>query len=479
MRLSIQPSIAILCILTCCFCQVDAQTSNSNLMDEARAALKKATTAFHASSSSHGGYVYYTSTDFKDRWGEGKVGSDTILVQPPGTPTVGMAFLKAYEATQDKFYLELASDAADAIRYGQLQSGGWTQVIHFSPNKNIGKYRNGKGGSWNASSLDDNQTQAALNFLILADQAFGFKRAETHEAATFGLDALLNAQFANGAFPQVWTAPVPKKPVFKSSFPTDDWRTEGRIKKYWDYYTLNDGLAGTVSETLMTAHRVYRDEKYLRSLKKLGDFLVLAQLPEPQPAWCQQYNYEMVPIWARKFEPPAIATWESQDVMDTLIKIAMYTGEKKYLEPISPALKYFEDGFKGAEKMPRYLEFKSNKPLFMNEKYELTYDDSKVPGHYGWYQSSRLKLIEERWLSAQNEKMQSTPKKVDEKEIAKIISELDSNGLWVSTFAGESLVGQPKFPPKYLYISSDVFSRNVTKIAEYLKKNPKGRSVSD
>ena len=35
------------------------------------------------------------------------------------------------------------------------------------------------------------------------------------------------------------------------------------------------------------------DDTYLEAAKRGGDFLVLAQLPEPQPGWAQQYNFDM------------------------------------------------------------------------------------------------------------------------------------------------------------------------------------------
>ena len=50
-------------------------------------------------------------------------------------------------------------------------------------------------------------------------------------------------------------------------------------------------------------------------------FLLLAQLPEPQPGWAQQYNIEMEPEWARKFEPPAVTGGESQKVIATLLTL--------------------------------------------------------------------------------------------------------------------------------------------------------------
>jgi len=243
-----------------------AQPPGEELRDAARKALKKAATHYRDKVASHGGYVYYYALDLKDRWGEGKADADTLFVQPPGTPTVGMAFLAAHEATGDKGYLDAARDAAEALVYGQLQSGGWTQTIHYAQAKRLGKYRNGKGGSWNASSLDDGQTQAALELLLRADQALEFKHAAIHEAADFGLKALLKAQFANGAFPQVWTGPVADKAVGRAKYPTHDWKTEGKIKNYWEHYTLNDGLAGSVAETLILAHRVTKDDRYQAAL---------------------------------------------------------------------------------------------------------------------------------------------------------------------------------------------------------------------
>src|SRR5262245_11773615 len=142
-----------------------AEPPAGELRAEASRALKKAATFYREKVASHGGYVYYYTPDLKQRWGEGEASADTIFVQPPGTPAVGMAYLQAYEATGDQFYLQGARETAEALVYGQLQSGGWTQVIHFGAAKRLGKYRNGKGGSWNVSSLDDGQTQSALQML--------------------------------------------------------------------------------------------------------------------------------------------------------------------------------------------------------------------------------------------------------------------------------------------------------------------------
>lgn len=442
-----------------------------DLRAEAKAALKTAATYYRAKVASHGGYVYYYAPDLKERWGEGAATVDTIFVQPPGTPTVGMAYLKAFAATGDKFYLDAARETAGALVYGQLQSGGWTQVIHFAPANRMGKYRNGKGGNWNASSLDDGQTQAALVMLMRADRALDFKDKEIHDAVTYGLDALLKAQFRSGGFPQVWQKPVEDFAAKQAKFPGYDWKTEGRVKNYWDYPTLNDGLAGTVADVLIEAHETYKDVKYKEALAKLGDFLVLAQMPDPQPGWCQQYSHDMVPIWARKFEPAAITGYESQDAMRTLIKIARYTGEKKYLEPIPKAVAYFNKSLLPDGRVARFYELKTNKPLYMNAKYELTYDDSAAPGHYGWKQPARFKEIERDYEAAKTDRLPGVkPRGANELEadVVRILKEQDSDGRWVSTFAGEHLVGQPKFTMGFKYLSSDVFSKNMETLSAYI-----------
>ncbi|MBS0210094.1 MAG: DUF3592 domain-containing protein [Planctomycetes bacterium] len=442
------------------------------LRGQCRDALKRAATYYRTRAASHGGYVYYYSEDFTQRWGEGRADADTIFVQPPGTPTVGMAYLRAYQATFDQFYRDAAQEAAEALVNGQLQSGGWTQTIHFASAKRLGKYRHGRGGDWNASTLDDDQTQSALRLLMHVDRALGFKHAAIHEAATYGLDALLKAQFPNGAFPQVWTAPVKPQPILAAKYPDYDWRTEGRLKNYWDYYTLNDGLAGTVADVLIDADTIYQDDRYRAALRKLGDFLLLAQMPEPQPAWCQQYNYEMQPIWARKFEPPAVTAWESQDVLETLIKISRVLEDKKFLEPIPRALAYLRKCELKEGQVARYYELKTNRPLYMNSAYELTHDDRDLPPHYGWKQVSRLSEIEQAYQTAKDGGAVAAKLTPVRERAEQTLKELDAEGRWVSTFNGERLVGQPKFQPGFRYLSSEAFARNIEAICAWLETLP-------
>ncbi|ATC65813.1 pectic acid lyase [Nibricoccus aquaticus] len=491
-----------------------AASSADTLHEQAQSALKKAATFYRTKVALHGGYTYYYSEDLKNYWGEGVGNADQIWVEPPGTPSVGLAYLKAYSATGDSYYLDAARETGLALVHGQLESGGWSQRIDFDPKgKFAGRYRNGKGDKKgpNNSSLDDDQTQSSIIFLCQLDRALEFKDAAIHDASLYALDSLLKAQFPIGAFPQGWSEPVSDYPILKASFPKD-WPRLWPHEPYYRYYTLNDGLVGTVSEALLVAIECYKDERYKKALSKLGDFLILAQMPDPQPAWAQQYNFEMQPTWARKFEPPAIAGLESEDAIRTLMKIYRVTGDEKYLEPIPRALTYLKTGVLPDGRMPRYRELETNRALYMTRKpgvsgnsnapgyYDFSYSDANLPAHYGWKQETSIKELAAEYEVLKKDGAKPASRKVAqsftetgklvsaqpndsgdsaqsraalEKQVREIVTAQDSEGRWVNVYDGERLVGQPKFAKGFRFIGSHTFNHHMEVLAAYLSATEK------
>ena len=440
---------------------------------EVRDAMRRAAEYYVECVASHGGYVYHYSEDLNDRWGEGAASPDQIWVQPPGTPTVGLALVHAFEATGDDYYLNAATEAATALIYGQLKSGGWTNCIDFDPRgTRVADYRVGRGRGKNNSSLDDGQTQSALRFLMHLDRASNFSNEEVHEAIELGLNALLASQFENGAFPQVWTGPVSGHPPKKASFPSYDWRTEQRIKEYWTLPTLNDNVAGHVADTLIDAFKIYKDRRYVDSLNRLAGFLQDAQLPIPQPGWAQQYTDQMHPAWARKFEPPALASDETQEAVSTLLSIYQLTHDPEVLKPIPSALQWLRSSLLPNGQLARYYELKTNRPLYMKRRsdlYTLTYDDDQLPSHYSWKISSKIEQLQRAYDQARNP-ISNARKQVSTRKVRLILESLDDQGRWVLEYQGEKLVGQPKFKKGDRYLSSQQFSRHLTTLADYLKE---------
>jgi hypothetical protein len=159
--------------------------------------------------------------------------------------------------------------------------------------------------------------------------------------------------------------------------------------------------------------------------------------------------------------------------METLIKISRYTGEKKYLEPIPRALEYFKKCLLPDGRMARYYEVQTNRPLYMDARYQLSYDDNAVPSHYGWKQPARLESIASAYEDVKQNRSNTAQASLAELErrVRTIIRELDAAGRWVSSYKGERLVGRPEFRESFPFISSALFSRNIETLSEYIARN--------
>jgi len=72
--------------------------------------MKRAAYYFHNIISAAGGYLWKYKSDLIVQEGESPAERTPVRVQPPGTPTVGGAFLKAFEAIQDPVYPKAALD---------------------------------------------------------------------------------------------------------------------------------------------------------------------------------------------------------------------------------------------------------------------------------------------------------------------------------------------------------------------------------
>ncbi|MCA9217868.1 MAG: pectic acid lyase [Planctomycetales bacterium] len=429
---------------------IRAATAADELKKAALATAKQATAFLTDRVSTEGGYLWRYSSDLTLKEGEGVVTTQTVWVQPPGTPSVGEAFVHLYEATDDTQFLDAARAVGEALRRGQMRSGGWQAMIEFEPDLRAKwAYRTNSTLSPRAkdqSTLDDDKTQSAIRFVIQLDRALQFKDAQVHEMAIYSLDGLLqNGQLPNGGFPQVWTDKKighDEDSGLRASFPETWSREYHGHGEYWYRYTLNDNLAPDVLDTLFLAAEVYGDSRYSDAALTLADFLLLAQLPEPQPAWAQQYSFDMQPIWARKFEPPAVTGGESQGVIETLFAAYRYTGDKKYLAPIPRAIEYLEKSKLPDGRLARFYELRTNRPLYFTKDYQLTYDDSDIPAHYSFKTVSRLDRLRQEYNTlVQPDALKRVPVRSrrfasdlspDQKQIQTIISSTDDRGAWVT-----------------------------------------------
>jgi PelA/Pel-15E family pectate lyase len=398
--------------------------------------MRRAAQFFRAKVSTEGGYHFRYTSDLSFGRSEQAQGPTQISVQREGTPRVGMAFLEAWEATRDAFYLDGAKDAAMALVRGQLCSGGWDYIVEFDESKRAPyRYRvdgcEGDAKAQDPTTLDDNVTQAALRLLMRVDRETELKEKAIHEAALAALAALEKAQYPIGAWPQRFYAPPDPKqfPVKVAGYP-ESWSRKWPGTDYRSHYTLNDNSLADVIDTFLEAARIYDEPRYAEVAMRGGEFLLRAQMPDPQPAWAQQYDRDMHPAWARVFEPPSITGGESQSAMRILLTLYRETGSRRFLEPIPRALAYLiasalpEDPTPPARKrracpagtpcLARFYELKTNKGLFITkgtrisvpgqttyrpDGYEVTYDDSDPIQHYAmWISGAGLGAIEADYI---------------------------------------------------------------------------------
>jgi len=458
-----------------------ARGDDRPLRDQAAEALERATGFFRDRVATEGGYLWRYSADFARREGERPATATMVWVQPPGTPTVGLAFLDAYEATGATTCRDAARDAARALVRGQLRSGGWDYQIEFDPGKRLRyAYRTTPTAPeraakvMNVTTLDDDTTQSAIRLLMRVDRALEFKDAAIHEAALFALDSLLKAQYPNGAWPQRFAGfPDPAQfPVVRASFP-ESWSRTWPNVNYNSHYTLNDNALADVIEVMLEATKVYGESKYRAAAEKGGDFLILAQLPEPQPAWAQQYDAAMHPAWARKFEPPAVTGGESQEAVGILLHLYRETGNPRFLEPVGRALDYLRRSRLPDGRLARFNELQTNRPLYFTKDYQLTYSDADMPTHYAFKTPDRTERLVRAYeeLRARGSNRAEAPARKParpstslEERVKSAIATLDNQGRWL---IDGRIRSQPDAPEEKV-ISTDLFVRNLGALSQYL-----------
>jgi hypothetical protein len=406
---------------------------------------------FYHSISTNGGYVYYYSVDLKERWGEEKADDYTIEVQAPGTPAVGMTMLRAFTVTDNYEYLQAATDAGMALINGQMELGGWDHTI------------SSKGAQPVRVSFDDNQTQGALQFLMELDRHIDDDTLTS--AINNGLKLMLTAQLSNGGWPHYYP-------------PAGD---------YHDYATFNDHGINDCIAVMINAYNLYKRPEYKESLRKAGRFMMISQLPPPQPGWAQQYNEFLQPAWARDFEPPSVSPMESLDNLFTLMDLYEFFNDELYVKPLPDAMSWLDSTRLANGKWPRFVEIGTGKALY--------YDRSRIRVHstdelhierrtgYGYENDLELKLelAKKRFSALVDGEKFSVP---DQSELTdtelttrvkSIIAAQDEQGRWITkNDRFENMTPGVRWNGEYRKldrISSWIFSNNINTLCEFLERH--------
>ena len=303
---------------------------------EVLAVTKKAAGFMSETVSTNGGYVFLYSEDLTQKWGEIPARDTQIWVQPPGTPAVGMMFLKAYDATGDPIYLDYAEKNGRCIDLGTTSCGRLALPHRFRYDRNPedGTMKSprdaGDGRSICSITATVHSTitrhRRRQDFCLSCTWQHWIRNTETLFSKRWIF--VLEAQYPNGAWPQ--------------RYPLMFNHPHGEYADYTHYYTFNDDVISDNINLLIEAWGKLGNQAYRDAAYRAMEFYIISQLPNPQAGWAQQYTMDMKPGWGRSYEPDAVCPVQTLSNIQDLEKFYKITGDKRFLRPIPDAIDWLE-----------------------------------------------------------------------------------------------------------------------------------------
>lgn len=308
------------------------------------------------------------------------------------------------KALYDRDYM--ASDAgqalADSLLTYQTPSGGWSKRTDMRTPRQPGQYH-GTEKSY-IPTFDNYAT--SVQFWVMVNACNAHKDARYCDSASRALRFILLAQYPNGGWPQ--------------TFPLRG--------KYHDDITFNDDaianllkIVGAVAEgdERLTFISTELKTQSQDALKRALEMLVATQVKVNGEAtiWGAQHHPQTLePTSARAFEPVALATSESADLM--LFLMTLKQPPQSVRDAIGSAASWFEkhqiDGlrYRRGDVLPalvkdesadplwaRFYDIDSDRPVFGDRDGSIYFEIEKVSAErregYGWYTERPYKALKE------------------------------------------------------------------------------------
>ncbi len=384
------------------------------------ATMKRAAAFMTDEAAVEGGYVWTYLPDFSRRWGELEAAPTMIWVQPPGTGTMGHAFLDAYHATGEQQFLDATKSAADALVRGQHPAGGWNYVIDTAGEDSLRQWYATYGqNAWrmeefhryygNATFDDAGTSEASQLMLRLLVEGQQDYLGALQRAVRFVLDS----QYENGGWPQ--------------RFPLVE---NGGVHGHADYtrlITFNDDVAGENLEFLIFVLQTLGNRlasgregrgltraRLLSSIQRGMDIFLATQQPAPQAGWgLQHFPDTLKPAPARTYEPEALTTHTTANNIQQLLNFYRLTGEAKYIERVPEALDWLDSVALPPELRlngrthPTFIEPGTNQPWYIhrrgsnvvNGEYYADRNPNDTLVHYGSFRTLNVVGLREQYAT--------------------------------------------------------------------------------
>lgn len=280
---------------------------------------------------------------------------------------------------------------ADSILQYQLADGGWRKDMTVSSD-----------GSWGKSTIDNDTTTSQIT--VLAKTYKQTQNTKYLTACLKGVDLLLNGQYSNGGWPQVFN----DAGTYHAHITYNDNAMMHVMNlltsvsnKTGDYTFIDSTRASKASTAVQKGIRCILDTQITSNGKKT--------------AWCQQHDEKTLkPAAARAYELPSTCTGESVGIVNYLKSISSPSTE--VTNAINSAIAWFAkvqiNGIKivstGDDKVvvsdasaapvwARFYQLDTDRPIFVDRDGSLHYQLSEISKErrtgYAWYGDWPAKLV--------------------------------------------------------------------------------------
>ena len=324
-----------------------------------------------------------------------------------------MSWRRVSRFMPESFYASKeAQDIATRIIYYQAPSGGWAKNINYHFNYTPEQMAELKK-SLNGPTIDNESTTQEMKFLA---HVYRYKaQSNWRKAFIHAVEYLLNAQYANGGWPQYW----PKKNIDNGL-------------DYSTHITYNDNAMVNVMDVLKAIAENNAFYAPLKLDKKLRErcqaafdkgvecILNTQIIVDGKPTvWCAQHDEQTLqPASARAYELPSFSGAESVGIVQLLMNIDHPS--QRVIDAVKGAVAFFRsheirniatEHFRNAQGMndmrvvpsegnilwARFYDLSTQKPFFCGRdgvKHSSVYDiERERRAGYGWYTNAPAAVL--------------------------------------------------------------------------------------
>jgi PelA/Pel-15E family pectate lyase len=216
-----------------------------------------------------------------------------------------------------------ASKLADAVLSYQTPTGAWSKAIDYAqgPRPRGTHWTSQSGEGWHyCGTLDNRSTTEQIEFLARVHSAT--KREDCRRAVERGIAWLIEAQFPNGGWPQVY----PLEPGYHEAITLNDDAMTHALETLLAISTRVEPFAFVEDETKKRAAQSFE-----RGIACLLECQV--RVNGIRTVWCAQHDpISLSPVAARLKEPPSLSGAESANLLKFLMRSGPIT------EPVRRAI---------------------------------------------------------------------------------------------------------------------------------------------